>query len=354
MVDAYVDRKHGREPISYKHALLEPILKETFGGILYQEQVMRIANVLSGFSLNEADSLRKAMGKKKPEILAKFKQKFADGAEKNGVPRQTAEEIFEQIEYFAGYGFNKSHSAAYALVTYQTAWLKANHPKEYSGRSAHVRNGVHRQGRRIRGRNASDGHFRAPAGRQSFACELYGRKRRGSLRHGGHPRSRRPRRRRPLRRARFGRHVQGRLRSLRTRRPRRPQQGRHHGDDPRGGSRQSPGESRPKRCPPSTTRFPRAPRRRATGDRGQASLFGDPEPGEGAGGAAYAPIPEFDEQERLQFERRARFLSHRPPAEPPSEDAPTVQHVEREGPTENSKTAPKSPSADSCARCVRW
>ncbi len=131
MVDSYVSRKHGREPITYKHAMLEPILRETLGGILYQEQVMRIANVLSNFSLNEADSLRKAMGKKKPEILAKFKQKFADGAASNGVPKQAAEEIFEQIEYFAGYGFNKSHSAAYALVTYQTAWLKSNWPKEY-------------------------------------------------------------------------------------------------------------------------------------------------------------------------------------------------------------------------------
>ena len=131
MVDSYVKRKHGQEPIAYKHAKLEPLLKETLGGILYQEQVMRIANVLAGFSLTEADTLRKAMGKKKPEILAKFKDQFVSGSAKNGVPPETAAEIFNDIEYFAGYGFNKSHSAAYALVTYQTAWLKANHPVEF-------------------------------------------------------------------------------------------------------------------------------------------------------------------------------------------------------------------------------
>ncbi len=131
MVDIYVKRKHGQEPISYLHPKLEPLLKETLGVILYQEQVMRIANVLAGFSLNEADALRKAMGKKKPEILAKYKEQFIAGSERNGVPRQAAGEIFDQIEFFAGYGFNKSHSAAYALVTYQTAWLKANHPVEF-------------------------------------------------------------------------------------------------------------------------------------------------------------------------------------------------------------------------------
>jgi DNA polymerase-3 subunit alpha len=131
MVDSYVKRKHGQEPIAYKHPMLESLLKETLGGILYQEQVMRIANVLAGFSLTEADTLRKAMGKKKPEILAKFKDKFVAGAAKNGVAPETATEIFNDIEYFAGYGFNKSHSAAYALVTYQTAWLKANHPVEF-------------------------------------------------------------------------------------------------------------------------------------------------------------------------------------------------------------------------------
>ncbi len=131
MVDTYVRRKHGQEPVAYPHPSLEPILKESFGVILYQEQVMRIANVLSGFSLAEADNLRKAMGKKKPEILAKFKERFVEGAAGRGVKRETAGEIFDLIEYFAGYGFNKSHSAAYALITWQTAWLKANYPAPY-------------------------------------------------------------------------------------------------------------------------------------------------------------------------------------------------------------------------------
>ncbi|RME71879.1 MAG: DNA polymerase III subunit alpha, partial [Planctomycetota bacterium] len=131
MVDAYVNRKHGREQVRYDHPSLEKILGETYGCMLYQEQVMRIANVLAGFSLNEADSLRKAMGKKKPEVMAKFKGKFLDGAEQRGCPRETAEKIWQQMEFFAGYGFNKSHSTAYALVTYQTAWLKANYPVEF-------------------------------------------------------------------------------------------------------------------------------------------------------------------------------------------------------------------------------
>ncbi|RME88800.1 MAG: DNA polymerase III subunit alpha [Planctomycetota bacterium] len=128
MVDTYIRRKHGEEKIKYDHPLLEPILKETKGVILYQEQVMRIANKLAGFSLNEADNLRKAMGKKKPEILAKFREKFIQGAIDNGVEAKIAQEIFATIEYFAGYGFNKSHSTAYAFVTYQTAYLKANYP----------------------------------------------------------------------------------------------------------------------------------------------------------------------------------------------------------------------------------
>jgi DNA polymerase III subunit alpha len=132
MDDMYCKRKHGQENVVYLHPILGEILEESFGVILYQEQVMRIAAKLSGFTLNEADSLRKAMGKKKPEILAKFKEKFVQGARNaNDVDEAVSTEVWEQIEYFAGYGFNKSHSAAYALVTYQTAWLKANYPIEY-------------------------------------------------------------------------------------------------------------------------------------------------------------------------------------------------------------------------------
>ncbi|MGE3965848.1 MAG: DNA polymerase III subunit alpha, partial [Planctomycetota bacterium] len=127
----YVERKHGREAVEYLHPALAPILSESQGVILYQEQVMRIAHDLAGFTMNEADSLRKAMGKKRPEILAKFRAKFLDGAEANGIARKIALEIFEQIEHFAKYGFNKSHSTAYALITYRTAYLKANHPAAF-------------------------------------------------------------------------------------------------------------------------------------------------------------------------------------------------------------------------------
>jgi DNA polymerase III subunit alpha len=131
MVDTYVQRKHGLEPMVFEHPILEPILSETNGVILYQEQVMRIANQMAGFSLNEADTLRKAMGKKKKEIMEKFKEKFSSGAASKGIDRGLATRIFDLIEFFAGYGFNKSHSTAYALVSYQTAYLKANYPTEF-------------------------------------------------------------------------------------------------------------------------------------------------------------------------------------------------------------------------------
>ena len=131
MVDSFINRKHGREEVTYLHPSLEPLLKETYGVILYQEQVMRIANRLAGFSLNQADNLRKAMGKKKPEIMAKFKDQFMSGSVANGIPKEIAQNIFELMEYFAGYGFNKSHSAAYAVITYQTAYLKTNYPVQY-------------------------------------------------------------------------------------------------------------------------------------------------------------------------------------------------------------------------------
>ncbi|MDR4506724.1 MAG: DNA polymerase III subunit alpha [Candidatus Brocadiaceae bacterium] len=131
MVDSFINRKHGRERVTYLHPSLEPLLKETHGVILYQEQVMRIANRLAGFSLNQADNLRKAMGKKKPEIMAQFKDQFVKGAVSNNIPVDIAVSIFELMEYFAGYGFNKSHSAAYAVITYQTAYLKTHYPVQY-------------------------------------------------------------------------------------------------------------------------------------------------------------------------------------------------------------------------------
>jgi DNA polymerase-3 subunit alpha len=131
MVEDFIRRKHGKTPVVYLHPLLEPILKETYGVILYQEQVMQIASTLAGFSLGEADLLRRAMGKKKPEIIAGLRSRFVEGAAANGIPEKLAGEIFDLMEYFAGYGFNKSHSAAYAMVAYQTAYLKANYPVEY-------------------------------------------------------------------------------------------------------------------------------------------------------------------------------------------------------------------------------
>lgn len=128
MLDDYVERKHGRREISYFLPELEPILSPTYGVIVYQEQVMEIAKVLAGFSLADADNLRKAMGKKDAAVMAQQKQQFAAGAEQNGINRKKAEDLFDLIEKFAGYGFNKSHSAAYGLIAYRTAWLKAHHP----------------------------------------------------------------------------------------------------------------------------------------------------------------------------------------------------------------------------------
>ena len=130
-IDSYVNRKHGRETIESLHPMIEPILKETYGIIIYQEQVMQIAQVLSGFSLGEADLLRRAMGKKIKKEMAAQKTRFVEGAVGNGVDRARAEYIFELVAKFAGYGFNKSHAAAYALIAYQTAYLKANHPTEF-------------------------------------------------------------------------------------------------------------------------------------------------------------------------------------------------------------------------------
>jgi DNA polymerase-3 subunit alpha len=131
MVGDYIDRKHGRALVRYPHPDLEPILKPTYGVILYQEQVMQIAQVLAGYSLGAADILRRAMGKKKPAEMAKQRLVFVEGAVERGVEEAQANMIFDQMETFAGYGFNKSHSAAYALIAYQTAWLKAHFPAAF-------------------------------------------------------------------------------------------------------------------------------------------------------------------------------------------------------------------------------
>ncbi|MDX5331193.1 MAG: DNA polymerase III subunit alpha, partial [Caulobacteraceae bacterium] len=130
-IPAFVDCKFGRREIDYLHPSLEPVLKETYGIIVYQEQVMQIAQILAGYSLGGADLLRRAMGKKKKDEMAKQKAMFVAGAAERGVPESQAASIFELVDKFAGYGFNKSHAAAYAVVSYQTAWLKANAPVEF-------------------------------------------------------------------------------------------------------------------------------------------------------------------------------------------------------------------------------
>ena len=131
MTDVYIRRKLGHEPVRYPHASLEEVLSPTYGVIVYQEQVMRIAQVLAGFTLAEADVMRKAMGKKDAELIAQQIEKFIGRAVERGVERRTAREIAEQIETFGRYGFNRAHSVAYALLSYQTAWLKVHHPAEF-------------------------------------------------------------------------------------------------------------------------------------------------------------------------------------------------------------------------------
>jgi DNA polymerase III subunit alpha len=131
MVDVYIDRKHGRDKVTYPHPVLEPVLEPTYGVIVYQEQVMQIAQVLGGYSLGGADLLRRAMGKKKAEEMAKQRAIFMKGATETGVDEKIASGVFDLMEKFAAYGFNKSHSAAYGLLTVQTAWLKAHYPVEF-------------------------------------------------------------------------------------------------------------------------------------------------------------------------------------------------------------------------------
>ncbi len=132
MVDDFIARKAGRSEVKYELPALEPILADTYGVIAYQEQVMRIASALAGFSLGQSDVLRKAMGKKDPKVMAKQREAFMEGARKKGVNEKKATKIFDLMEYFAGYGFNKSHSTAYAFLAYQTAYLKANYPKHFA------------------------------------------------------------------------------------------------------------------------------------------------------------------------------------------------------------------------------
>src|SRR5438034_5764680 len=132
LIPEFIRRRHGEVKIEYEHPLLEPICRETYGIMVYQEQVMQAAQVLAGYSLGSADLLRRAMGKKKAEEMAKQRDVFVKGcARLNNIPAAKANQIFDLLEKFAGYGFNKSHAAAYAIVAYQTAYLKANYPVEF-------------------------------------------------------------------------------------------------------------------------------------------------------------------------------------------------------------------------------
>ena len=131
MDKVYVECKHGRKKVEFKDPILETILQDTYGVILYQEQVMQIASAMGGFTMGQADTLRKAMGKKKLDMMAEMKVQFLEGAARGGFKEHVAREIYEEMEFFAQYGFNKSHSAAYALLSIQTAWLKAHHPAEF-------------------------------------------------------------------------------------------------------------------------------------------------------------------------------------------------------------------------------
>jgi len=131
MIDRYIERKHGREKVEFPHPLLEEILGDTYGVIVFQEQVLKIANLMAGYSLGKADILRKAMGKKDASLMAEQRKGFLEGTDKKGIDRKVSEEVFHQIETFARYGFNKAHSTCYAFVAYQTAWLKHYYPKEF-------------------------------------------------------------------------------------------------------------------------------------------------------------------------------------------------------------------------------
>lgn len=131
MVDDFIERRHGRQPIKYLFQELQPILEETYGVIVYQEQVMKISSAIAGYSLGQSDILRRAMGKKKAEVMAEQRTLFMEGAKKGNFDETKAGELFDLMAYFAGYGFNKSHSAAYALIAYQTAYLKSNYPAEF-------------------------------------------------------------------------------------------------------------------------------------------------------------------------------------------------------------------------------
>ena len=191
-IPTYCARKHGDEEPEYLHPMLEPILKETFGVIIYQEQVMQIAQVMAGYSLGEADLLRRAMGKKIRSEMEKQRAIFVAGAIKNSVPKGQADTIFELLAKFADYGFNKSHAAAYALVSYHTAYMKAHYPVEFLAASMTLDLQQYRQALGISRRGATARHQGRGAQRQSLRRHLRSQRRHHLLRAGRPEGRRRP------------------------------------------------------------------------------------------------------------------------------------------------------------------
>lgn len=183
-IPTYCARKHGQEAPEYLDPQLEPILRETFGIIVYQEQVMQVAQTLAGYSLGDADLLRRAMGKKIKAEMDAQRERFVSGSVERGLPKAKANEIFDLLAKFADYGFNKSHAAAYALVAYQTAYLKANFPVEFGGVDD-ARHGQYRQARGFPARGAASRHCGRASLRQPFRHRLRCRERRHPLRARG-------------------------------------------------------------------------------------------------------------------------------------------------------------------------
>ena len=174
LIGDYIQRKKGLKKIKYEHPLLEEICSETYGVMIYQEQVMAAANRLAGYSLGQSDLLRRAMGKKDKEKMAKERASFIEGCERtNKIPEKKANKIFDLLEKFAGYGFNKSHSAAYGVISYQTAYLKANYAVEFMAGSVEQRDQQHRQNFRLRRRVQTDGHSHSAAGHEPEQPEVY-------------------------------------------------------------------------------------------------------------------------------------------------------------------------------------
>ena len=174
MIDDFIKRRHGQTRVSYDHALLEPILAGTYGVMVYQEQVMQIASALAGYTLGEADILRKAMGKKKADVMATQKDKFLKGCAASGVPEKKAQKIWDHMEQFAGYGFNKSHSAAYAWLAYQTGVLQGQPSRVLHGRAPDLGAREHRPDGELHRRVPRDGHRGPAPGRQRVRHLLHG------------------------------------------------------------------------------------------------------------------------------------------------------------------------------------